>query len=215
MSFTHLEIREIRKRLGKSQTEFGKMLGVGLRIVQRWEKGDRKISKSAAMLLENIETPETPIVEEPVPRYQPEFDTVDRHIDTISERLKEVMIQKGLNYRTMGSLIGYSDVAVGKIIKGQNNPKYEAIRSVLQHFPDLSARWLVLGEGLMNRQITAEKTLYSFHPLEIVEYIDKERSVFRKLRLFQKLVMSFVNEGIIKELKEELSASELSRRRQI
>ncbi len=36
-----------------TQTEFGKMLGVGLRSVQNWESGDRKISDTAKLLLES------------------------------------------------------------------------------------------------------------------------------------------------------------------
>ncbi len=36
-----------------TQTEFGKMLGVGLRSVQNWESEDRNISGTAKLLLES------------------------------------------------------------------------------------------------------------------------------------------------------------------
>ncbi len=45
------EIKKIRKKLGLNQTEFGKMLGVGIRSVQNWEKGSRNMSESAEILL--------------------------------------------------------------------------------------------------------------------------------------------------------------------
>ena len=49
-----LNIKKIRKELALSQTDFGKLLGVGLRSVQNWESGDRNISESAKKLLESI-----------------------------------------------------------------------------------------------------------------------------------------------------------------
>ena len=48
---TPLEIKNIRKELGLNQTEFGEMLGVGIRTVQLWEKGKREISGKAKRLL--------------------------------------------------------------------------------------------------------------------------------------------------------------------
>ncbi len=50
----NLEIKKIRKELGKSQKEFAKMLGVGDRAVQTWESGERNISQSAEILLKMI-----------------------------------------------------------------------------------------------------------------------------------------------------------------
>lgn len=49
-----LEIKKIREELGLSQTNFGKKLGVGLRIVQYWEKGDREMPETAKILLKQI-----------------------------------------------------------------------------------------------------------------------------------------------------------------
>lgn len=205
MSFSKEEIRKIRKRLGKTQTEFGEMLGVGLRIVQRWEKGERVISKSAEMLLESIVAEhEEPDSAAPVPKI---VKITSQEVFTdVSDRLKELIIQKGLNYSSLGALIGYSDVSVGKLVKGLNKPKYEAIKGILESFPDLSARWLLTGEGYMYRtESKKEKKLEEYHPLEIVEHIDKERYKFSKRRLFQKLILSFVNEGVIADLERELA----------
>ncbi|HHC78493.1 MAG TPA: helix-turn-helix domain-containing protein [Flavobacteriia bacterium] len=53
MKINKLEIRKIRESMKMTQTEFGKMLGVGLRSVQNWESGDRKISDTAKLLLES------------------------------------------------------------------------------------------------------------------------------------------------------------------
>ena len=203
MVYSKLELKEIRKRLGKTQTEFGKMLGVGLRIVQRWEKGERNISKASRMLLTSIVSDAKEVPKE-VPKYDPQplAAPLPAADSTIGERLKEIMIQKGLNYRSLSDLIGYSDVSVGKIIKGQNKPKYEAIKKVMEVFPDIEARWLILGQGSMYVKPTSSMDMDSYHPLEIVEYIDKKRNEFSDLILFKRLIKSFVDEGIIVELEK-------------
>jgi transcriptional regulator with XRE-family HTH domain len=49
-----LELKEIRKKLKKTQTEFGKMLGVSMRSVQNWESESRKIPLNIEILVNNI-----------------------------------------------------------------------------------------------------------------------------------------------------------------
>lgn len=53
-----IQLKKIRKNLGLTQTEFGKMLGVGIRTVQSWESGSRNITESTKMLLESKLKPE-------------------------------------------------------------------------------------------------------------------------------------------------------------
>jgi putative transcriptional regulator len=36
------EIRELRERMGISQTEFGKLIGVDQKVVSRWERGENR-----------------------------------------------------------------------------------------------------------------------------------------------------------------------------
>ena len=52
MSF--LNVKKIRNELSLSQTSFGKLLGVGIRTVQLWESGDRKMSEGARILLQKV-----------------------------------------------------------------------------------------------------------------------------------------------------------------
>ncbi len=49
-----LDIKEIRKRLKKTQSEFGKMLGVSMRTIQNWESGTRKVPKNIEISLKTI-----------------------------------------------------------------------------------------------------------------------------------------------------------------
>jgi DNA-binding transcriptional regulator YiaG len=48
------EITQIRGQLKMTQSAFGKLLGVGLRTVQHWEKGSRAIPLTAIKLIEYI-----------------------------------------------------------------------------------------------------------------------------------------------------------------
>ncbi len=45
------EVRQIRKRLGLTQAEFARLVGVHLVTVSRWEKGALGIRESAAKLM--------------------------------------------------------------------------------------------------------------------------------------------------------------------
>jgi len=45
------EIRQIRERMGVSQTGFARMLGISLRTLQDWEQGRRRPNQAAQSLL--------------------------------------------------------------------------------------------------------------------------------------------------------------------
>ena len=48
------EFRERRKALGETQVALAERLGVTRRCVQRYEAGERKISRTVAMLLSSL-----------------------------------------------------------------------------------------------------------------------------------------------------------------
>ncbi len=49
-----VEIKKIRKKLNKTQSEFGEMLGVSMRTIQNWESEKRKIPKNIEIILKSI-----------------------------------------------------------------------------------------------------------------------------------------------------------------
>src|SRR5262249_16701893 len=49
--FEPLDVKAIRKRLGKSQTEFATMIGVSVSTLQNWEQGRRRPEGPARALL--------------------------------------------------------------------------------------------------------------------------------------------------------------------
>lgn len=47
--------------------------------------------------------------------------------NSIHTRTNEIMIKEGLNYRSFGAKLDYSDVVVSNIIKGRNKPSFDFI----------------------------------------------------------------------------------------
>lgn len=47
-------MKQLRERLGESQTEFAKRFGVSLKTVWRWENEETPLKKSVEMALEEI-----------------------------------------------------------------------------------------------------------------------------------------------------------------
>lgn len=57
--FSPLDIKDIRKKLHKSQREFALMIGVSLSTLQNWEQGRRKpVGPAKALLKVAAENPE-------------------------------------------------------------------------------------------------------------------------------------------------------------
>jgi putative transcriptional regulator len=49
--FTAVDVRAVRRRLGKSQSEFARMIGVSVSTLQNWEQGRRRPEGPARALL--------------------------------------------------------------------------------------------------------------------------------------------------------------------
>lgn len=49
-----MEIKEIRKLTGLSQTEFGKLYSIPMRTIQNWEGGQRECPEYVRLLLERV-----------------------------------------------------------------------------------------------------------------------------------------------------------------
>ena len=49
--FTPVDVKAIRQRLGKSQSEFARMIGVSVATLQNWEQGRRRPEGPARALL--------------------------------------------------------------------------------------------------------------------------------------------------------------------
>ena len=50
-AFAPVNVKEVRRRLGKSQSEFARMIGVSVSTLQNWEQGRRRPDGPARALL--------------------------------------------------------------------------------------------------------------------------------------------------------------------
>ena len=66
----------------------------------------------------------------------------------IVERLRLLIEDKGYNPKTFAEKIGMAQRTINNYVNGRF-PSYEAIHAILQTFPDVSAEWLLRGEGGM------------------------------------------------------------------
>lgn len=75
----------------------------------------------------------------------------------IIERIKELVIEKcgDRGESSFSKAIGINQVAFNKYIRGRI-PSLEAIDAILSTFPDVSAEWLLRGEGKMYKSEMAE-----------------------------------------------------------
>ncbi len=67
----------------------------------------------------------------------------------IGERVKELMLHLRKNQSSFGESIGVSQTSVRNIINSISLPRHELIDKILTAYPNLSADWLLRGEGGM------------------------------------------------------------------
>lgn len=61
------------------------------------------------------------------------------------ERIKEIMIQKGLSPSAFADEIKVQRSSISHIIKGRNKPSLELIQKIISAFPDIDIEWLMTG----------------------------------------------------------------------
>ena len=77
------------------------------------------------------------------------------------ERIKQLIIEKGLQPSSFADKIDVSRGTISHILNRRNAPGTETIEKILRNFPDISSSWLIRGEGpMLNRdRIFAQPTL--------------------------------------------------------
>ena len=75
-------------------------------------------------------------------------------------RIQKIINKHNFSLSAFAKEIGVSRSAISHILTGRNNPSVEVLQKILKRFPNLSADWLLLGNGDMYSQITSEKSSY-------------------------------------------------------
>lgn len=83
------------------------------------------------------------------------------YLDELRDRVKLLMVKKhvtSLNFWAEEQLEGMNQPTVHRIMTGKAKPSLEFIRSILDLYPEVSAEWLLRGNGTMH-DATTEKSI--------------------------------------------------------
>lgn len=90
-------------------------------------------------------------------------------ISTMQERLNEVKYYYKLSGRGLASVLGLSPATITNYLSGAKAPSYEFLSALLSTYPDISAEWLLRGEGPMLRNNPVDiETLRKKYETEIL-----------------------------------------------
>jgi transcriptional regulator with XRE-family HTH domain len=68
----------------------------------------------------------------------------------IQERIIKIIEAEGINRSNFSKKISIMPQTLHNIVSGRRtNPSYDIINSILKAYPNISARWLITGEGSM------------------------------------------------------------------
>jgi transcriptional regulator with XRE-family HTH domain len=82
-------------------------------------------------------------------------------VNKMEERIRKFMEYKGLSASELADSIGVQRSNVSHVLKNRNKPSFQFIEKMLQVYPELNAKWLLLGvENMIENSSSKEKTLF-------------------------------------------------------
>ena len=108
----------------------------------------------------------------------------------VGERIGLIISDKNLNKRRFAAAVKYSDVGIGKVIKGEIEPGYKLLFAIISKFTDINVEWLLTGTGQMlkeSRPVKEEKDDEVVPTLQIFELLkaqleEKDKQISEKDR---------------------------------
>ncbi|WP_423127654.1 helix-turn-helix domain-containing protein [Gaoshiqia sp. Z1-71] len=67
----------------------------------------------------------------------------------MNNRIKQFIDQKGLTPSELADTIGVQRSNITHVLHGRNKPSFQFIAKLLESFPEIDAKWLIMGEGNM------------------------------------------------------------------
>lgn len=78
----------------------------------------------------------------------------------MEDRIRKFMEYKGISPSELADTIGVQRSNVTHVLKSRNKPSFQFIEKMLQVYPDLNAKWLLLGTGPMVETPVKSRTLF-------------------------------------------------------
>lgn len=70
---------------------------------------------------------------------------------TINQRIKQIIQSSGKTITSYASFIGISQPTMKAFVDGESSPRFDTLQKILSAGPEISAEWLMRGEGDMLR----------------------------------------------------------------
>ncbi|HKJ44121.1 MAG TPA: helix-turn-helix transcriptional regulator [Sunxiuqinia sp.] len=64
-------------------------------------------------------------------------------------RIKQFMDHKGISASELADTIGVQRSNVTHVLHGRNKPSFQFIAKLLETYPEINAKWLIMGSGIM------------------------------------------------------------------
>jgi transcriptional regulator with XRE-family HTH domain len=78
----------------------------------------------------------------------------------MEDRIRKFMEYKGISPSELADTIGVQRSNVTHVLKARNKPSFQFIEKLLQIYPELNAKWLLLGTGSMVETPVKNRTLF-------------------------------------------------------
>ena len=107
----------------------------------------------------------------------------------MENRIQNIIEKYGLSSNAFANEIDVNRSTVSHILSGRNKPSIEVLQKILKRFPDVSANWLLLGQGSM----LASKS-------QVMEEVKETKPLTLENKTINKIVV-FYNDNSFEEYK--------------
>lgn len=112
-------------------------------------------------------------------------------LDDVNKRMIEIMVYTGHTKSSFAKVLDVSLPLITHITSGRNKPGMDLIQKTLIAFPDINAKWLLLGEGEMR---VKEIAMPDFSDAKaqiqsIVEMIRYQHSEIESIKSYHKILI--------------------------
>ena len=95
----------------------------------------------------------------------------------MEDRIKKFIEYKGISPSELADAIGVQRSNVTHVLKARNKPSFQFIEKLLQVYPEINAKWLLLGEGNMIEGISKSRTLFDSIPDPVINKASTEKRI--------------------------------------
>lgn len=92
----------------------------------------------------------------------------------MENRIQNIIDKYGLSSNAFAKEIDVNRSTISHILSGRNKPSIEVLQKILKRFPDVSANWLLLGQGAIDdTNLASSSQVPKENTIEKVKSIDK------------------------------------------